>query len=272
QELKERSFMLLCVQAQLHFMRGADGGGLEDLQGQVEALAQEMSSELEEHLQLCQELATAKEDAARIQQLCEEELKDLAEDSEGDSPETKRRRSNFDDEEDTLAELNQMAAAEEAEIGRLQRLSDFEEQLGMPRIDMEEDQVTLGRPNEETEALCTVQVQWDHGRLLRAEPHPALRLDREAQEAVAAEDLGRLLGAPRAGLCLGSHRSSATRSVRACPPVCRACGRLPLAKGEAAVRRWLTAATEAAFSHFDFTSIKRRMRNGRAGGSCMHWS
>ncbi|CAJ1359446.1 unnamed protein product, partial [Effrenium voratum] len=198
QELKERSFMLLCVQAQLHFMRGADGGGLEDLQGQVEALAQEMSSELEEHLQLCQELATAKEDAARIQQLCEEELKDLAEDSEGDSPETKRRRSNFDDEEDTLAELNQMAAAEEAEIGRLQRLSDFEEQLGMPRIDMEEDQVTLGRPNEETEALCTVQVQWDHGRLLRAEPHPALRLDREAQEAVAAEDLGRLLGAPRA--------------------------------------------------------------------------
>lgn len=201
QELKEKIFIFLCVEVQRHFqqLRDSDPGVCvaERAPSQrVEELAKEMASELESHLQLCQELAKTKEDA-QVHQLCEEELAELAqlqeEDNGEDGYEAKRRVAvEFQDEEAALEELRTLAGAEETEVARLRALVDFEEQLGLPRIEIHGEVLTLGTGSEDP--LCSLEVKWDDaGHLLLAQPHPSLRLDHEATKAVEEDDLGRLL-------------------------------------------------------------------------------
>ncbi|CAK9022565.1 unnamed protein product [Durusdinium trenchii] len=200
QELKEKIFLLLCVEAQRHFQElqaipdAAVASRLSRSTHQAEELSQEMANELESHLHLCQELTRTKEEAGRLHQLCEkglEELTKIQEDSEDDH-EAKRRAKAFEEEEAALSQLLEMAEAEEAEVQRLKSLMDFEEQLGLPRIELQDDVVTLGQRLDDPR--FSVKVEWDtQGRLLLAEPHPSLHLRTEASRAVEQDDLGRLL-------------------------------------------------------------------------------
>lgn len=206
QELKEKFFIFLCVEVQRHFqqLRDSDPGdsvvAIAPSEQRVEELAQEMTTELDSHLQICQELAKTKEDAEEVHQfqaLCEEELAELAklqeEDDGDDGYEVKRRLAvgAFQEEEAALEELLTLAEAEEMEVSRLRALVDFEEQLGLPRIEIHDEVVILGRSEDPS---CSVEVKWDDaGHLLLAQPHPSLHLDHEAAKAVEQDDLGRLL-------------------------------------------------------------------------------
>eukprot|EP00913_Durusdinium_trenchii_P020237 g19012.t2 len=223
QELKEKIFLLLCVEAQRHFQElqaipdAAVASRLSRSTHQAEELSQEMANELESHLHLCQALTRTKEEAGRLHQLCEKGLEELTKiqeesasycfDSEDDH-EAKRRAKAFEEEEAALSQLLEMAEAEEAEVQRLKSLMDFEEQLGLPRtegsdfapvaaflamrIELQDDVVTLGQRLDDPR--FSVKVEWDtQGRLLLAEPHPSLHLRTEASRAVEQDDLGRLL-------------------------------------------------------------------------------
>ena len=124
----------------------------------MKELSLEMSKELESQLRLSEELRSLRKDAFELQELCSEELSELA-----------TAGSDFQAEEKALSELLQLAEVEEGEVQRLRRLMDFEEELGLPRIEMQEELVTLGSSED---PRCSLKVSWDlEGRLRLVEPH-----------------------------------------------------------------------------------------------------
>jgi len=84
-------------------------------------------------------------------------------------------------------------------IQSLLQLQEAEAQLGLPRLEIDHERgvALLGEPpgtdEVEAEALRTIQIQFDEdGTLRKAEPHPALGLQRFAAKAVECQDFGML--------------------------------------------------------------------------------
>jgi len=101
-------------------------------------------------------------------------------------------------------------ARERALADSLEKLQEAEAQLGLPRLELDQTRgvVLMGEPpvagemGTETEALRTIQIEFaEDGKLLRAEPHPVLGLERAATKAVQQDDLGALLTMAWGRLC-----------------------------------------------------------------------
>ncbi|CAE8669697.1 unnamed protein product [Polarella glacialis] len=233
QDLKRKKFMYLAVEAQLCFARsvfanGAPAGSMSREGRDMEAARREakmrnkalnrnVAQELEEHSRLCQELTRTHKQSQQLDSLCEEELQELQELAEEDAeavaladrsltpeelaagPSIEAKRLKSDDPEALLAQLLSLEAQELAEVEQLEALELFEQQLGLPRIDIDSAKgvLVLGRQDcqrKDDATLRTIKVERNGlGKLLRAETHPSLGLWNEATGAVEADDLGRLL-------------------------------------------------------------------------------
>eukprot|EP00933_Yihiella_yeosuensis_P039695 TRINITY_DN3380_c3_g1_i1.p1 TRINITY_DN3380_c3_g1~~TRINITY_DN3380_c3_g1_i1.p1 ORF type:complete len:353 (-),score=93.30 TRINITY_DN3380_c3_g1_i1:265-1323(-) len=103
-------------------------------------------------------------------------------------------------------------ARERRQAEKIEELLQAEAQLGLPRIHFDRSRGVVqlgeaaapGEMSDETDALRTVQIEFgDDGKLLRAEPHRSLGLERSAAKAVDDEDLPGLLTLAWTRLCEG---------------------------------------------------------------------
>jgi len=127
------------------------------------------------------------------------------------------------------AELLQRAERERVVAASYEKLQQAEHQLGLPQaeVNLARSVAVLGAPDASvlveafingtsaTEAERTLQLGFgEDGRLQHAEPHPVLGLQKEAEEAVARDDLARLVTLSWDRICKGPEERQLLKAAR----------------------------------------------------------